>query len=160
MSTAQLTLSCDRITMAEPLHPSLHTSPRPLIRVQRVHVVWINVAPPGRFGMRVANMVEIHLYGKVRKYAPESASPGTSTLNIEPDTDETIQSLLARLEIPTNEVNHIFYNSKLLVSRSKAAAMFDLPQVGKDTMNWDLAVPVSSGDRLGVFGLDIPVLSM
>jgi hypothetical protein len=105
-------------------------------------------------------MVEINLYGKLRKYAPEFAVPGKSTISVEPDPDETIGSLLARLGISTNEINHIFYNSKLLASRSKSAAMFGLPQVGDNTMKWDLAVPLSHGDRLGVFGLDIPVLSM
>lgn len=105
-------------------------------------------------------MVEIHLYGNLREYAREFAAPGKSMVSIETKPDETIQSLLARLGIPARDINHIFYNSKLLASRSKTAAMFDFPQVGDDTMKWDLEISVSHGDRLGIFGLDIPILSM
>lgn len=54
----------------------------------------------------------------------------------------------------------VFVNSKLLVSRSQNATMFGLPQVGEDTCEWNLAIPVDDGDRVGLFGLDIPVLSM
>jgi hypothetical protein len=105
-------------------------------------------------------MVEIHLYGNLRQYARDFATPGQSMLNIEPDQDETVKSLLVRLGIPATEINHIFYNAKLLASRTKTAAAFGLPQVGDNTMDWDLAVPVSHGDRLGVFGTDITILSM
>lgn len=105
-------------------------------------------------------MVEIHLYGNLRQYARDFATSGQSLLNIEPEQDETIESLLVRLGIPATEINHIFYNSKLLASRTKSAAAFGLPQVGDNTMDWDLAVPLARGDRLGVFGRDITILSM
>jgi hypothetical protein len=105
-------------------------------------------------------MVEINLYGNLRKYARDFASPGKCMFNIEPNPGETIESLMGRLGISAKEINHIFFNSKLLASRSRTATMFGLPQVGDNTMEWDLAVPVSHGDRLGVFGLDISILSM
>ena len=105
-------------------------------------------------------MVEIHLYGKLRKYSNGSAPGSNHTLYLEPDPGETIESLLARVGIPDMEINHIFYNAKLLVSRSKSASMFGLPQVNAEISEWNLAIPVEHGDRIGVFGLDIPVLSM
>lgn len=105
-------------------------------------------------------MVEIHLYGKIRKYADGFSPASNHILSLELGTGETLESLLARVGIPDNEINHIFLNAKLLVSRSRAARMFDLPQVNTDTAEWNLAVPVDHGDRIGVFGLDIPVLSM
>jgi hypothetical protein len=117
-------------------------------------------APSGRAAERGEIMVEIHLYGNLRKYARALAVPGTSALPVEPVPDETIASLLARLGISTEEINHIFYNSKLLATRRKAAVVFSLPQAGDNTLKWDLAVPVAHGDRLGLFGRDIPVLSM
>lgn len=105
-------------------------------------------------------MVEIHLYGNIRKYSKGVANGSNHVLILEPDAGETIESLLMQVGIPDNEINHIFYNAKLLVSRSKNASMFGLPQVNTGTSEWNLAIPVKHGDRIGVFGLDIPVLSM
>ncbi len=106
------------------------------------------------------NKVEIHLYGNIRKYSNGFAPAGDHILVLEPNSSETLESLLTRVGIPEDEINHIFYNSKLLVSRSKTASMFGLPQVNDDTLEWNLAIPVDNGDRIGLFGLDIPVLSM
>jgi hypothetical protein len=105
-------------------------------------------------------MIEIHLYGKLRNYSNGSVSGRDVVLTPEPNPGETLESLLARIGIPSNEINHIFFNSKLLVSRSQVATMFGLPQVEADISHWNLAIPVGHGDRIGLFGLDIPVLSM
>ena len=105
-------------------------------------------------------MVEIHLYGNIRKYSKGFSPNGNHTLILEPDTGETLESLLARVGIPDIEINHIFFNSKLLVSRSQTASMFGFPQVNDDTTDWNLSTPVNHGDRIGLFGLDIPALSM
>lgn len=105
-------------------------------------------------------MLEIHLYGKLRKYAQGLAPASGATLTLEPGHGETLESLLARLGIPDLEINHIFFNANLLASRSRTASMYGLPQVGSDVSEWDLAIPVNHGDRIGLFGLDIPVLSM
>jgi hypothetical protein len=105
-------------------------------------------------------MVEINLYGNLRKYAREFNSPGMSMISIDPQPGETVGILLEQLGIPVKEINHIFINSKLLFSRSQLASMFDLPQVDDDLTGWDLSIQVADGDRLGIFGLDMPVLSM
>jgi hypothetical protein len=105
-------------------------------------------------------MLEIHLYGKLRKYAQGASPGGGATLTLEPDPGETTESLLARLGIPALEINHIFYNANLLASRSRTALLYGLPQSGAGVSDWDLSVPVDHGDRIGLFGLDIPVLSM
>jgi hypothetical protein len=56
--------------------------------------------------------------------------------------------------------SHTLFNSKLLFSSSQVAQLFDLPQVDEDITGWDLSFPISSEDRLGIFGMDILVLSM
>ena len=105
-------------------------------------------------------MVEIHLYGKLRHHAGEYTNARDIVLALENGTGETVASLLARAGIPLEEINHIFYNSKLLATRSQTAMLFDLPQVKEQVTGWDLAVTIQDGDRLGLFGTDIPFLSM
>ncbi len=38
--------------------------------------------------------------------------------------------------------------------------LFDLPQAGSKVDDWDLSFELNHGDRIGLFGLDMPVLSM
>lgn len=105
-------------------------------------------------------MVEIHLYGDLRKYSNGSVPAGDTTLILDPDPDETLDSLLARAGIPDIEMNYIFFNSKLLVSRSQTAPLYGLPQVDSNVSEWNLTISVVHGDRIGLFGLDIPILGM
>ena len=105
-------------------------------------------------------MTEIHLYGNLRRYATNGRSTRNSVIVLEPDTRETVTSLLTRVEIPAEEINHIFFNGKLLVSRTKAASFMGFRQAGSDLSDWDLDVPVDSGDRIGLFGRDMALLGM
>ena len=105
-------------------------------------------------------MVEIHVYGKLRRYAENGRSTRNSVIVLEPDARETVTSLLSRVEIPAEEINHIFFNGKLLVSRTKAASFMGFRQAGSDLSDWDLDVPVDSGDRIGLFGRDMALLGM
>jgi hypothetical protein len=105
-------------------------------------------------------MVEIHVYGKLRRYATNGRSARASVIALEPDARETLTSLLERAGIPVEEVNHIFYNGNLLVSRAKAASFMGFNQAGSDVSDWDLNVPVDNGDRIGLFGKDMAVLGM
>ena len=105
-------------------------------------------------------MTEIHLYGKLRHYAANGRSAHNSVIVLEPDTRETVTSLLSKAEIPVEEINHIFFNGKLLVSRTKAASFMGFRQAGSDVSDWDLDVPVADGDRIGLFGRDMALLGM
>ena len=105
-------------------------------------------------------MVEIHLYGKLRRYCKDYARNGAATMAISIESGETLDSFLARVGIPPEEINHIFHNSKLLVTRTNNALLYDFPLALSSLDNWDLSVPMNPGDRLGLFGLDIPMLSM
>jgi hypothetical protein len=104
-------------------------------------------------------MIEIHLYGNLREYA-RFRHPGEAVMQVETIPDETIKALLKRLEIPVEKINHVFYNSRLLVTRNKYAILYDLPQLNSHPEDWNLDLPIHAGDRLGLFGMDISLLSM
>jgi len=105
-------------------------------------------------------MVEIHVYGKLRHYVEDGRSAGASTIMLQPGARETLTSLLARAGIPVEEINHIFFNGNLLVSRHKAASFMGFMQAGSDLSDWNLNVPVDNGDRIGLFGRDMALLGM
>ena len=72
--------------------------------------------------------------------------------------DDTIESLLTRLGISIDEIYNIFYNSKLLATRSNMAKWIGYRQVRSDPFDWDLNVKVKPGDRIGLFGRDMAAL--
>jgi hypothetical protein len=105
-------------------------------------------------------MVEIHLYGKLRRYVEEFRPGQDTVLLLEPEHADTLGLLLERSGIPVDEINHIFFNAKLLATRDSRGAFYGYPQIGSDLAGWDLGVPVGDGDRVGLFGRDMPVLGM
>ena len=105
-------------------------------------------------------MVEIHVYGKLRRYAQEFARARHSIIALEPSADETIASLLGQMAIPVDEIHHIFFNSTLLATRNSLAAYLDYPQSRSNLSDWDLNIPVGEGDRIGLFGRDMALLGM
>lgn len=105
-------------------------------------------------------MVEIHLYGKLRRYGYRTRPGQNCVLALEARPGETVSSLLARAGIPVDEVSHIFLNSRLLASRARAAALYGYLQSRADVHDWSLEFPVGDGARLGLFGPDMALLSM
>ena len=105
-------------------------------------------------------MVEIHMYGNLRRYVKDTRTDHQSVLALEPHPDDTIASLLALAGIPIDEINHVFFNAKLLASRSRVAPFMGYLQSRSNVLDWNLEVPVENGDRIGLFGTDMPVLGM
>jgi hypothetical protein len=105
-------------------------------------------------------MVEIHLYGKLRRFAQEYRPREDTVILLEPGPVDTIGSLLERIKVPVDEINHIFFNARLLASRNRMASFYMLPQSEPDPSDWDLQVAVGDGDRLGLFGTDMAILGM
>jgi hypothetical protein len=105
-------------------------------------------------------VVEIHLYGKLRQYNGSTQAGHDSVLLHEADPDETLAGLLEEKGIPVEEINHIFLNAKLLSTRTAMGKYYGYQQVGDSLDEWDLAIPVSNGDRLGLFGKDMAILGM
>jgi hypothetical protein len=100
-------------------------------------------------------MVDIHLYGKLRRYAKDNPD---SIIRVAPESDETLEALLNRLGIPQNDIYSIFYNSKLLAARSGMASWIRYPQVRATPFDWDLDIAVQASDRIGLFGRDMAAL--
>ena len=100
-------------------------------------------------------MAEIHLYGKLRRYAKDNPD---SIIRVAPESNETLDILLKRLGIPLKEIYSIFYNSKLLAARSGMASWIRYPQVRATPFDWDLSITVQSSDRIGLFGRDMAAL--
>jgi len=100
------------------------------------------------------------LYGQLRRYAKQARPGSDCAIVLEPGPGETIASLLAQMGIPVDEINHIFFNSKLLASRSSMAPFLGYLQARPSLWDWNLNVPVNNGDRIGLFGTDMAVLGM
>ncbi len=103
-------------------------------------------------------MAEIHLYGKLRRYAQNVETGRKTVIRISPVSGETLQMLLSRLEIPVDDIYSIFFNSKLLATRSGMATWIGHRQVRTDPFDWNLEVAVKPADRIGLFGRDMSAL--
>jgi hypothetical protein len=105
-------------------------------------------------------MVEIHLYGKLRRHAQHCRPVEDCVVIYADGAGDTLESVLAETGIPIEEINHIFVNAKLLASRNRMAPFYGYPQSGSDLSKWDLTIPVEGGDRIGLFGKDMSILGM
>jgi len=103
-------------------------------------------------------MIAIHLYGKLRRFAPDSRPSANSVILVEAIADETLNSLLKRIGINVDEIFTIFMNSRLLATHNTMAKWLGYRQMRADPENWDLAVLVKDGDRIGLFGDDMAAL--
>ena len=103
-------------------------------------------------------MVEIHLFGKLRKYTQKTDQETGYVIRISPESDETIGLLLSRAGIAIEDIYSIFVNHKLLAARSGMASWIGHQRVRNDPFNWDLEIPVNPDDRIGLFGRDMAAL--
>jgi len=82
-------------------------------------------------------MIEIHLYGKLRRFGTEPDSTRDSILHVRVQGDETIADITRRLGVPPEELGrNIFLNGQLSA----------------------LSRRVQAGDRLGLFPPDMSLL--
>ena len=100
-------------------------------------------------------MVKIRLYGKLRRYAQDNPD---SIIRVSPESNETLEILLNRLGIPLDDIYSIFYNSKLLATRSGMASWIGYQQVRSNPFDWDLSLTLQPSDRIGLFGRDMAAL--
>ena len=103
-------------------------------------------------------MVEIRLYGKLRRYAPETQTDQGNVIRMSSEPEETLENLLTRMEIPIDEIYSIFLNSKLLAARTGMASWIGYRQVRSNPFDWNLKVKLTSTDRIGLFGRDMAAL--
>lgn len=98
-------------------------------------------------------MVEIHLYGELRRHSDQPRGNRDSVVALPVRGAPTVGQVLAEAGIEPEEVAQIFLNGRLLKAGSSMApwlgyqtARDRLPASGKH-----LDTPVRSGDRLGLF---------
>lgn len=103
-------------------------------------------------------MIKIHVYGKLRNEIQTERFIDTNVLNLSPESGDTLGSVLTRAEIKTDSVYSIFLNAKLAAARSGMVKWLRYQNAGSDPLAWDLDIPVTSGDRIGVFGRDMAAL--
>ena len=81
-------------------------------------------------------MVELHLYGKLRRFAPQQDITGDSVVQVPFREGDTIETVLSRLGVPLQETSNLFINGELCAP-SKA---------------------LQDGQRVGVFPDDMALL--
>ena len=82
-------------------------------------------------------MIKIHLYGKLRRFAPNQDPTGESVVCIPVERDDTILDVLSRLGVPLKEIgSNVFLNYQYS----------------------ELNRYVQEGDRLAVFPDDMQLL--
>ncbi|HDQ70758.1 MAG TPA: hypothetical protein ENN19_01535 [Chloroflexi bacterium] len=100
-------------------------------------------------------MLEIHLYGSLRRYAPDPRPDRESVARLELHPEETVGTMLERLSISPDEIYHIFLNGALLSTRNSMAPWL---KYQKSYVSKGLDTPVQAGDRLGLFARDMGML--
>ena len=105
-------------------------------------------------------MIEIHLYGNLRRHAPDPRHNQDSVVWLEPRPGETVGTTLERLNILPTEISHIFLNGTLLSTRNSMAPWLGYQQARDRMSSPDLGLdtPVRSGDRVGLFARNMALL--
>jgi len=82
-------------------------------------------------------MLEIHLYGKLRRFATDSAPTAASVVTVQREEGDTISSVVQRIGVPLGELgSNMFLNGRYAALDSTMA----------------------DGDRLGLFPDDMQLL--
>ena len=82
-------------------------------------------------------MIEVHLYGKLRRFSENQDGSSASIASVEWQADDTVRTIVDRLGIPRDELG----SNKFLNGRYAT-----------------LESPVQEGDRLGLFPDDMQLL--
>ncbi len=98
-------------------------------------------------------MIEVHLYGDLRRYAEETSTGNKAVVQLVTDSHETIGSVLRQIGIDPAEVGHIFLNHQLLDTCCSMAPWLGYQSAEERIPAGEsyLDAPVRPGDRLGIF---------
>lgn len=99
-------------------------------------------------------MVEMHLYGKLRRHAPDARATSESVVRLKPHPEETVRTALERAGIAPDDVYHVFLNGAILSTQNSMAPWLEYQQAQGE--GWDTRL--RDGDRLGLFGRDMALL--
>jgi hypothetical protein len=99
-------------------------------------------------------MVEIHLYGRLRRHAADSRASGESVVRLKPRSEETVRTALERVGVAPHEVYHVFLNGSILSTQNAMAPWLQYREIEGEGLD----TPVGDGDRLGLFARDMGLL--
>jgi len=102
--------------------------------------------------------VEIHLYGKLRRYAPDPRADRENVVQVELNAGDTIRAALAHAGIAEEEVCHIFLNGALFSTHNSMAPWLGYRQAQENVHRRETDIALKPGDRLGIFGHDMAAL--
>jgi len=100
--------------------------------------------------------MEIHLYGSLRRHAPDPRPDRESVVRLEPRPGETVGTVLEQLFIAPTEVYHVFLNGALLFTHNSMTPWLVYQQAGARDQGLD--TPLQPSDRLGLFASDMGML--
>ena len=103
-------------------------------------------------------MIEVRLFGDLRRHAPDPAPSGV-VVQVPAGEASTVGQVLALLGIDPAEVGNLFLNGQL-VPRSAQAIHLGYPLAGSTPLSPEAAmeVAVEEGDRLGLFAHKMSML--
>ncbi|MCR4406232.1 MAG: hypothetical protein NUW24_04830 [Anaerolineae bacterium] len=104
--------------------------------------------------------IEVHLYGSLRRYAPDPRPDRECVVRFTPGPEETIETVLERLGIPAAELGHVFLNGSLLATCNAMAPWLRYQQAQANVFNRERALDILLGanDRLGLFPREMAML--
>jgi len=105
-------------------------------------------------------MIEIHLYGDLRRYAQEKRASSQSVVQLPARNGDTVGRVLRELGIDPTEIGQVFLNHKLLNTRCSMAFWLGCQSAEEriPAGRSYLDVPLRPGDRLGVFPAKMAML--
>jgi len=98
-------------------------------------------------------MIEIHLYGELRRYAPQSRPDADSVLYLPSEGIRTLEDVLRKAGIDPSEVKQVFLNRALLTTTSPMGSLLGYVSA-RDRIppsGLPLEAEIHPGDRLGLF---------
>ena len=102
--------------------------------------------------------VEIHLYGKLRRYAPDPRADRENVVRVTLKAGDTVRTALERAGIAEEEVCHIFLNGALFSTHNSMAPWLGYRQAQANVHRRETDIVLKPGDRLGIFGHDMAAL--
>jgi hypothetical protein len=104
-------------------------------------------------------LIEVRLFGDLRRYATGSASEPGTVLHLPEDDGRTVGQVLATVGIEPAEVSNLFLNGRLL-PRSLYPITLGYPLAAERPLTQEgyVNTPVQAGDRLGIFPRNMGVV--
>ncbi len=102
--------------------------------------------------------IEIHLYGKLRRYAAEPRADRENIVRITLNAGATLGDVLRYANIAEEEICHIFLNGSLYATHNSMAPWLGYRQAQTNLYNHNTDIVLKSGDRVGLFGHDMAAL--